>query len=222
MPLNKQAKALYEAVLRRKGLQPGKAVRQDPRTFIGPIRTYETKMPSPNYNPDYHWESDVVQRPYNTYWGHRGRFQDLEDELQAANGAGLWERRNPLGNQYYRYYNDGDRPKGIPADKYSNYFNEGYNDPYYYRYYVPRFYERAVKVPVYGAVLERRQSRGKGTPYLTRLGELELEARADEMIENDYKDYLRKMYQRFPNRAAVLEQAPEYKYLPYLDELFPE
>ena len=39
MPLSKQAKALYEAALRRKGLQPGKAVRQDPRTFVGPIET---------------------------------------------------------------------------------------------------------------------------------------------------------------------------------------
>lgn len=37
MPLSKQAKALYEAALRRKGLHPGKAVRQDPRTFIEPI-----------------------------------------------------------------------------------------------------------------------------------------------------------------------------------------
>lgn len=31
MPLTKAQKALYEAALRRKGLQPGKAVRQDPR-----------------------------------------------------------------------------------------------------------------------------------------------------------------------------------------------
>lgn len=221
MPLSKQAKALYEAALRRKGLQPGKAVRQDPRTFVGPIRTYADKVPSPRYNPDYHWESDAVQRPYDTYWNHRGRFQDLENELSAAIDAGVWERRNPLGNQYYRYYNDGDMPRGIDAETRS--YNEGYNDPNFYRYYVPRFYQKPVKVPGYGELYENVQRRGKGTPYLTRLGEMELEARADEMIENDYKDYLKKMYQRFPNREAVREQFPEeYNAMPYLEELFPE
>jgi hypothetical protein len=60
-------------------------------------------------------------------------------------------------------------------------------------------------------------------PHLTRMGELELEARADEMIENEYKDYLKKMLQRFPNRAAVREQFPEeYNAMPYLEDLFPE
>ena len=48
-------------------------------------------------------------------------------------------------------------------------------------------------------------------------------AAADELIENDYKDYLKKMYQRFPNREAVREQFPEeYNAMPYLEELFPE
>lgn len=44
------------------------------------------------------------------------------------------------------------------------------------------------------------------------------------MIENEYKDYLRKMYQRFPNREAVREQFPaEYNaMMPYLEDLFPE
>lgn len=45
MPLTKAQKALYEAALRRKGLQPGKAVRQDPRTFVGPIEMSGRMMP---------------------------------------------------------------------------------------------------------------------------------------------------------------------------------
>lgn len=70
-----------------------------------------------------------------------------------------------------------------------------------------------------------QQEYPRGTRYigdrkaLTRLGQLELEARADEMVENDYKDYLKKMYQRFPNREAIREQFPEYE---YIEELFPE
>lgn len=73
MPLNKQAKALYEAALRRKGLQPGKAVRQDPRTFVGPIRMEEGRRPDP-----YHAVLERVFVPSETYWNHRGRLQDLE------------------------------------------------------------------------------------------------------------------------------------------------
>lgn len=192
MPLSKQAKALYEAALRRKGLQPGKAVRQDPRTFVGPIRMQRHKYPQ------------SFATPVDTYWNNRGRFQDLEDELSAAIDAGIWERRNPMARQYYRYYNDGDLPRGIRRMSDVGLY---YEDPSRYTFEYSSVYPS-------GRKFDRRA--------LTRLGELELEARADEMIENDYKDYLRKMYQRFPNRAAVLEQAPEYKYLPYLDELFPE
>ena len=189
MPLSKQARALYEAALRRKGLQPGKAVRQDPRTFVGPIELTE------GY-------------PSNTYWAGRGRYKDLEDELHAAIDAGIWERKNPTARNYYRYYNDGDVPAGI-TDPYLNY-GRNYADmgAYTYRY------------PVYN----RSSGRYAGERReLTRLGQLELESRADEMIENDYKDYLRKMLQRFSNRAAVREQFPEeYNAMPYLEDLFPE
>lgn len=57
-------------------------------------------------------------------------------------------------------------------------------------------------------------------PGLTRLGELELEARADEMIENDYKDYLRKIYSRWPTREDALREIP-FDHAQYLDELYP-
>ena len=205
MPLSKQAKLLYETALRRKGLQPGKAVRQDPRTFVGPIETYQRSVPaSRNWWGENSLNFEDVQAPRNTYWNHQGRFQDLEDELSAAIDAGIWERKNPVGYQYYRYYNDGDIPSVI-----KDYPSQGgYSYPYDLKYYIPRY---------------RNGHKSGRDVFLTRLGELELEARADEMIENDYKDYLKKMYQRFPNRAAVREQFPaEYNAMPYLEDLFPE
>lgn len=216
MPLTKAQKALYEAALRRKGLQPGKAVRQDPRTFVGPIQMGRGSRPNrhPKYTTrygGYMTEYDDVMVPSRTYWRGRGRLQDLEDELQDAIEDGVWERKNPLVSTYYRYYNDGDIPTGIRDDWEGPGLN--YNSPRY-SYVYDRY---SSKYPD-----------GSGTKYrgkkraLSRLGELELEARADEMIENDYKDYLKKMYQRFPNRAAVLEQFPEYNGSPYLEELFPE
>ena len=204
MPLSKQAKALYEAALRRKGLQPGKAVRQDPRTFVGPIRMEKAyRFP----------EGRDVMVPADTYWNRQGRFQDLEDELSAAMDAGVWERKNPMGYKYRRYYNDGD----IPG--FTNYSNTAfsYDDPYAEKY---RRQNYELTISPYGRMHSRHSI---SRPGLTRLGELELEARADEMIENDYKDYLKKMFQRFPNREAVREQFPEeYNAMPYLEELFPE
>jgi hypothetical protein len=110
-----------------------------------------------------------------------------------------------MARRYYRYYNDGDVPAmpDYPTRSFG-----GYRRPYAYKYHIPRRFNAP---------------HGEQDTYLTRLGELELEARADEMIENDYKDYLRKMFQRFPNRAAVREQFPEeYNAMPYLEELFPE
>lgn len=204
MPLTKAQKALYEAALRRKGLQPGKAVRQDPRSFVGPIRTELRSVPAHRL-----WNDNLLyseeQAPVDTYWNHQGRFQDLEDELSAAIDAGVWERRNPMARRYYRYYNDGDMP--VMPD-YPTRSSGGYRRPYAYKYQIPRRFSAP---------------NGEQDTFLTRLGELELEARADEMIENDYKDYLKKMLQRFPNRAAVREQFPEeYNAMPYLEDLFPE
>lgn len=218
MPLTKTQKALYEAVLRRKGLQPGKAVRQDPRTFVGPIDLrgeYYAPRRTSTYSDTY--GGSVTDRttypaPYRTYWNHRGRFQDLEDELSAAIDAGIWDRKNPIAGKYYRYYNDGDIPSFILRADWEG-PGMSYNDQTSYTYRYPQFkptYPRGTR-----RVADRRE--------LTRLGQLELEARADEMIENDYKDYLKKMYQRFPNRAAVREQFPEeYNAMPYLEDLFPE
>lgn len=217
MPLSKQAKALYEAALRRKGLQSGKAVRQDPRTFVGPIDLHGKYCAPRRYGTYSDTEGGFVTdrktypAPSRTYWNHKGRFQDLEDELSAAIDAGIWERRNPVGYQYYRYYNDGDIPRGIVNRNLSDGYD--YNDmgAVTYRY------------PVYQSKYPRGTRRVGDRRELTRLGQLELEARADEMIENDYKDYLKKMLQRFPNRAAVREQFPEeYNAMPYLEDLFPE
>lgn len=213
MPLSKQAKALYEAALRRKGLQPGKAVRQDPRTFVGPVELMEGYyMPTGFSKRDPQGRKMTARAsmmvPSNTYWAGRGRYKDLEDELHAAIDAGIWERKDPTAGRYYRYYNDGDVPAGI-TDPYLNY-GTNYNDMGAYTYRYP-----AYNGPSGRYAGERRE--------LTRLGQLELEARVDEMIENDYKNYLRQMYQRFPNRAAVREEFPEeYNAMPYLEDLFPE
>ena len=97
MPLTKAQKLLYEAALRRKGLQPGKAVRQDPRTFVGPIRTIRGSVRSPYYHPEYRTQPDVFQMPADTYWTGRGRLQDLEDErlaLDAMRTMGDQKRAN--------------------------------------------------------------------------------------------------------------------------------
>ena len=175
MPLTKAQKALYEAALRRKGLQPGKAVRQDPRTFVGPIRMQPgyADVSGSRYRP---YAYEEVMRPADTYWNNSGRFQDLEDELAAAIESGRWERTNPNAHTYYRYYNDGDIPR-MPGDFLNS--TGSYNAPDY-KYYVSRYSHSG-------------KYRGE-KPRLTRLGELELEARADEATENDYKNYLRQMY----------------------------
>lgn len=197
MPLTKVQKALYEAALRRKGLQPGKAVRQDPREFVGPIRQY----PSEALHRRYDAFTPIYKKtlmPEDTYWNNRGRFQDLEDELAAAIESGRWERKNPMAHTYYRYYNDGDLPH-MPGNAGMNWTPEGYNEPDAYKYYVEDY-------DWYRDDKGRKHSRYIGQePRLTRLGELELEARADEMIENDYKNYLRQMY-----GGQIRQRPPKY------------
>lgn len=208
MPLSKQAKALYEAALRRKGLQPGKAVRQDPRTFVGPIRMKKAyRFP----------EGRDVMVPADTYWNRQGRFQDLEDELSAAMDVGIWERKNPMGYKYRRYYNDGD----IPG--FTNYSNTAfsYDDPYATKYRIQNY---GLTISPYGRMHSRHRI---SRPGLTRLGELELEARADEAIENEYKNYLREMYSRYPSRRDAINEIHEHRlrdtqFYPYFEGLFPE
>lgn len=47
----------------------------------------------------------------NTYWVNRGLHQDKLNILTANNALGNWSRR------YYRFYNDGDIPRGITGIK---------------------------------------------------------------------------------------------------------
>lgn len=187
MPLNKQAKALYESALKRKGLQPGKAVRQDPRTFIGPIRMERgyADIDMRPYKPRY--RSEEVMSPADTYWLARGRHQELEDELGAAIESGRWKRTNPAAYQYYRYYNDGNIPR-MPGNVYDS--GRNYNSPEY-KYHISEYDWNG-------------RYRGE-RPRLTRMGELELEARLDEAVENDYKNYLRQMYV-----GKIKQRPPKY------------
>lgn len=217
MPLTKAQKALYEAALRRKGLQPGKAVRQDPRTFVGPIEMHRRRMPStyPIRSQDLHGnvtEYKEVMVPSRAYWSGKGRFQDLEDELSAARDAGIYESKDPLRRRYYRYYNDGDIPyifQNYSVDPYLN-FGGDYESPYQLTYRYPTYRSKHPRGTEYAG--DRRE--------LTRLGQRELEARADEMIENDYKDYLRRVYSRWPTREDALREIPFY-HAQYLDDLYP-
>ena len=62
--------------------------------------------------------------------------------------------------------------------------------------------------PDYKYYVSQYNRRGKylgEKPRLTRLGELELEARADEATENDYKNYLRQMYS-----GKIKQRPPRY------------
>lgn len=210
MPLSKQAKALYEAALKRKGLQPGKAVRQDPRTFVGPIRTVPVEMPSPRRTKDDETLMDIVQAPADTYYRGRGRLQDLEDELNAAEMAGLWQRKNPVRTEYRDYF---DKHKQAPY-YFERWGSKGsYNDQDDYRWVAP--YDYFPEWPYYS----RRR--------YTRLGELDLESKMDEAVENEYKSYLKSMMNRFPTRAeAEREYTDRLRNLDelrtrYLDELYP-
>ena len=193
MAMSKQMKALYEAALRSKGLMPGRAVRQDPREFVGPIETVKDKVLWRTYsNPKTQFSKSVyydVDRPKNTYFRKNGRLQDLEDELQAAMDAGIWAPKNRMRNQYERYYNGNAAPSWITSWRpYPSYYEDGYNS---YRYSVNHYEPRHIP-GTYGL---KDWYNVRETPRLTRLGELELEAEMDEVIENDYKEYLRKMYE---------------------------
>ena len=220
MPLSKQAKALFEAALRRKGLQPGKAVRQDPRTFVGPIQMERDIrrcddpqfVPNPKVFEEVNYNDESV--PRMTYYNGLGRNQDLLDELYWSDGWHKARRswyKEPFPKQYERYYSNrggvpkyyeqrGDAPKSMSG---LGEVGTSYNDDAItYKY--PRY------------VMGRRSSeRG-----LTRLGELELEARMDEYLENEYKKYLMDTYSRWPTR----EDAERGGIIPqqYLDELYPE
>lgn len=179
MPLTKAQKALYEAALKRKGLPQEKMFPAHvTRNTYGPFRTERGYAKHPyltesNGGPT---STEVKTVPMDTYWGARGRYQDLEDEIGAAIESGRYERKSPFAHEYYRYYNDGDFPRGATrqfspdADRYG--YNYDDQEAYFYDY------------PAYGS--QRRA--------LTGLGEMELEAITDANIVEDYKNYLRQMY----------------------------
>lgn len=179
MPLTKAQKALYEAVLRRKGLPQEKMIPAHvTRNTYGPFCTKRGYAKHPYLTDSDGWPTftEVKSVPVGTYWGARGRYQDLEDEMGAAIESGRYERKTPFAHEYYRYYNDGDFPRGATrqfspdADRYGHNYDD--REAYFYDY------------PDYGS--QRRA--------LTGLGEMELEAITDANIVEDYKNYLRQMY----------------------------
>ena len=159
------------------------------RNTYGPFRTEHglAKHPyftSRNGGPAY---NKVKSVPMDTYWRANGRYQDLEDEMGAAIESGRYERKSPFAHEYYRYYNDGDFPRGATrqfspyAGRYGFNYDDG--DAYFYDY------------PAWGN--QRRA--------LTGLGEMELEAITDANIVEDYKNYLRQMY-----GGKIRQRPPKY------------
>lgn len=190
MPLSKQAKALYEAALRRKGLPIDRMnVQHITPEFVGPRQmkrgyAYHPYFTSRSGGPDY---TEVRSVPVNIYWGQRGRYQDLEDEMGAAIDAGRYERTAPFANEYYRYFNDGDFPTGAVRKMEPSVSRWGYkyDDPKAYVYEYPSY--------------------GRQRKTLTGLGEAELEAVTDANIVEDYKNYLRQMY-----GGKIKQRPPKY------------
>lgn len=202
MPLSKQAKALYEAALRRKGLQPGKAVRQDPRTFVGPIEM----EPGRRYMGRRRWYKDALV-PSKTYFNYNGRHQDLFDELDRAESLGLIEQE-PMFKTYHDTYHYNVIPEEMNENVWASYENPNH-----------------LSYNVVGGI-GTDGTKYKPKPYLTRKGELELESRMDEAVENAYKDYLKRIYGDYPSREALLEKIPmkrvkNWEFDKYLDELYP-
>lgn len=181
MPLSKQAKALYEAALRRKGLPLDKTTVQHARDFIGPVQTYGGKRISaaPNgYNfavASYPEDFVDVQIP-ESYASGRGRYQDLYDELVEASNVGRY--RTP-GLASYRALNR--NYWAIPAGKRylermpdTETMGRDYNDPNAYFYHP----------------LANENERS-----LTALGERELDALFEADLVEGYKKYLRGLYE---------------------------
>lgn len=48
----------------------------------------------------------------NTYWNGNGRYQKQLDEMEAAEWN-YTKANKAIARRYYRYYNDGDIPKGM-------------------------------------------------------------------------------------------------------------
>lgn len=181
MPLNKQAKALYEAALRRKGLPLDKATVQHARDFIGPVQTYAGKRVSAAPNGSYFavasYPEDFVdvQIP-ETYASGGGRYQDIYDELVEASNVGRY--RTP-GLASYQALNR--NYWAIPAGKRylermpdTETMGRDYNDPAAYFY---------------------RPLGNENERSLTALGERELDALFEADLVEGYKRYLRGLYE---------------------------
>lgn len=190
MPLTKAQKALYEAALRRKGLPIDRMdVQHITPEFVGPRQmkrgyAYHPYLTSRSGGPS---STEVRSVPVNTYWSQRGRYQDLEDEMGAAIDAGRYERTSPFAHEYYRYFNDGDFPRGAVRRMAPGVTRYGYryDDPEAYVYDYPSY--------------------GNQKKTLTGLGEAELEAVTDANIVEDYKNYLRQMY-----GGRIKQRPPKY------------
>ena len=191
MPLSKQAKALYEAALRRKGLQPGKATVQHARDFIGPVQTYAGKRVSaaPNGSQfavaSYPEDFVDVQIP-ETYASGRGRYQGLYDELVEAYNVGRYKTPGLASylalNRNYWAIPSGKRYLERMPD--TETIGRDYNDPAAYFYH-----------PL-GNENERS---------LTALGERELDALFEADLVEGYKRYLRGLYEGSVPRSRGYE-----------------
>ena len=187
MPLSKQAKALYEAALRRKGLPLDKATVKHARDFIGPRQTIRDEVangfdvPHKMYPDDYVISEKVPRR----YFDGRGRNQDLYDELWAADKAVRYTtpgmasyqelvmnpRLNGRGKKYLDRMTDAET------------IGRDYDDPSAYVY-------------------RRRDT----YPGLTALGDAELEAQFEADLIEGYKKYLRGMYSgKIPPRPRTYD-----------------
>ena len=179
--MSKQARALYEAVLRRKGLPLDKATVQHARDFVGPVQTYTGKRISaaPNgydaASASYPEDFVDVQIP-ESYASGGGRYQDLYDELIEASNVG---RFNTPGLASYQALNR--NYWVIPAGKRylermpdTETMGRDYNDPTAY-FYHPLGVERS--------------------SALTALGERELDALFEADLVEGYKRYLRGLYE---------------------------
>lgn len=180
MPLSKQAKALYEAALRSKGLPLGKAEVQHAKDFIGPRRT--TSRPRIT-GEDVHGdiiseEHNVISNkvPWNRYVYGQGRYQDLYDELAAAAAADRYDYPGhstywDLASEWFVGSPNKKYIRGFPDTRTMGY---SYDDPSAYLYH---------------------PGQRQDLMSLTALGQEELEAQFEADLIEGYKRYLRQMYE---------------------------
>ena len=181
MALSKQAKALYEAALRRKGLPLDRATVRHARDFVGPVQTYGGKRVSavPNgydaASASYPEDFVDVQIP-ETYASGGGRYQDLYDELVEASNVGRFKTPGLASYQMQtrNYWNIPAGRRYLERMPDTETIGRDYNDPTAY-FYHPLGVERS--------------------SALTALGERELDALFEVDLVEGYKKYLRGLYE---------------------------